>query len=447
MDRFTKQILVLGAGRSASALIAYLLKQCQQNGWKLVVGDVYIDSIRHRLAGQSHVELIQLDADSHAVRQEAIQQSDFVISMLPPPFHHEVAAECLAAGKSMATASYVAPEIQELSADFAAKGLLFLGEMGLDPGIDHMSAMQEIHAIQANGGILTAFYSHTGGLVAPASDDNPWHYKISWNPRNVVLAGQSTAQFIVDGAYRFVPYNRMFVNPIPLNVPPYGEFEVYPNRDSLMYRELYGLPQIPTLMRGTIRKAGFCAGWDAIVRLGLQDPSHAIVHSSDLTYREWIDGYLPQGDESISIRTARFLDLKPDDPVMHQLEWLGLFSDQKIPVDNASPASILEDLIIRKWKLQPEDLDLIVMQHVFEYKLNGQNFRKTSSLAIVGEDSINTGMSKTVGLPLGIFAKLYLQGKIELAGVQIPVIPAIYVPVLAELEANGIHFVENEISI
>ncbi|HNM26134.1 MAG TPA: saccharopine dehydrogenase C-terminal domain-containing protein, partial [Saprospiraceae bacterium] len=308
------------------------------------------------------------------------------------------------------------------------------------------SAMQRIHQIQAAGGKITAFYSYTGGLVAPESDDNPWHYKFSWNPRNVVLAGQGTAQFLEDGKLKYIPYRRLFKQYKLIDIPSMGQWEVYANRDSLLYREAYGLKDIKTLVRGTIRHRGFCDAWNALVRIGLTDATFPIVDSDKLTYHDLMEAFLGNSEHTGSVkdRIARLIELPPDGDVMKKLEWLGLFSKKRIKVQNATPALILENLLLEKWALKPNDRDMVIMQHVFEYEINRRKRKLTSTLVMKGENSESTAMSKLVGLPLGIFVKLLMLGKISTTGVNIPTMPEVYQPVMQELEGMGVRFVEHE---
>jgi saccharopine dehydrogenase (NADP+, L-glutamate forming) len=305
-----------------------------------------------------------------------------------------------------------------------------------------MSAMRQINEIKEKGGKITAFRSYTGGLIAPESDNNPWHYKFTWNPRNVVLAGQGTAQYLENGKYKYIPYNRLFKEYRVVDIPGMGEFEVYANRDSLLYREVYGLSDIPNILRGTIRYRGFCDAWNALVKIGLTDGSYPILESEQVSYHELMEGYLSPQNKSGSVRDriADLLKLDPDHEVMQKLDWLGLFRKKKVGLANATPALILENLLMEKWKLEPRDKDMIIMQHEFEYELEGKKKELISTLVMKGTNSNDTAMAKLVGLPLGIFVKLVMEGRIESKGVNIPVIPEVYEPVLDELEQFGVVF-------
>ncbi|MEW6469571.1 MAG: saccharopine dehydrogenase C-terminal domain-containing protein, partial [Bacteroidota bacterium] len=321
-------------------------------------------------------------------------------------------------------------------------GLIFLNEAGLDPGIDHMSAMQLIDGFKKAGEEILSFRSYCGGLVAPESNDNPWGYKFSWNPRNVVLAGQGgDAQYLEQGALKTIPYEKLFEQTETIEVSGYGRFEAYANRDSLSYRQPYGLEEIPTLLRGTLRMPGFCRAWNALIRLGLTDDTKSIPDSDQLTWEQLIHRLNPVITADLAAQ------IHGNSEVFSRLEWLGIFSDRKIPLKNATPAQILQELLEEKWALKPHDKDMIVMQHIFETRNKKKEIRKVkSSLVVIGDDQVYTAMAKTVGLPLAICVKLILQGKIKARGVVIPVLKEIYTPVLKELADNGIRFQEKQMN-
>jgi saccharopine dehydrogenase-like NADP-dependent oxidoreductase len=436
-------ILIIGAGRSATALIHYVLDQAARYQWHVVVADADPQLAKKKINGHPNGQGVWLDVTKVNDRRDLIGRADVVVSLLPAHLHLEVAHDCIKLHKHLITASYVSQEMYRLGDEARSRELIFMGEMGLDPGIDHMSAMQSIHEIKAKGGKLNAFRSYTGGLIAPESDNNPWHYKFTWNPRNVVLAGQGTAQFLENGKLKYIPYSRLFQRYKRIEIPGLGAYEVYPNRDSLLYREVYGLEGIPNIQRGTIRGEGFCDAWNALVKIGLTDGSYPILDSDSLTYYDLMEAYV-RGDEpgTVKQRVARMIGEQEDSEVMEKLDWLGLFSRKKIQVANATPAYILERLLLDKWQLQPEDKDMILMQHQFEYELEGKEHKLTSTLILKGTDSQDTAMAKLVGLPLGIFVKLVMVGKIKSSGVQIPVTPEIYTPVLEELKDFGVIFEE-----
>ncbi|MET4106184.1 saccharopine dehydrogenase C-terminal domain-containing protein [Hymenobacter sp. UYP22] len=439
------RILLLGAGRSASSLIQYLLLHAPTEGWYLTVADVQPAHLVPVLAAHSeYARAVPFDVHDEARLEELVPQADVVISMLPALFHGAVARACVRHRRHLATASYVSEEIRALDAAAQEAGITLLMECGLDPGLDHMSAMRVLTDIRARGGQLTSFKSYCGGLLAPeAEGDNPWKYKFTWNPRNVVLAGQSTAKFLDKGHLRFIPYQHLFARTETLAVPGFGEFEGYANRDSLSYRAPYGLENIPTMLRGTLRRSGYCAAWHALVRLGLTDDAVHLDNAATLTWRELVEAYLPTGAGNLAARVAAYLGLEPQGSVMQRLEWLELFTARPVGLANATPAQLLEKLLTEKWALQPHDRDMIVMQHQFEYELQGERYGHTSSLVVLGDDAVHTAMAKTVGLPVGMAVRQLAQGHLTQRGVVIPTQPALYEPILAELEQDyGIRFVE-----
>ena len=441
-----KNLLIIGAGRSATALINYILEQARQHDLFITVADADLELARRKINDHPKGRAIWLDASKTNDRRDVINRHDVVVSLLPPQMHLEVAQDCISLGKHMVTASYVSKQVFRLGDEARQRALVFMNELGLDPGIDHMSAMQRIHKIKAQGGKITAFYSYTGGLVAPESDNNPWHYKFSWNPRNVVLAGQGTAQFLENGKLKYIPYRRLFRQYRLVDIPNMGQWEVYANRDSLLYKDAYGLQDIKTLFRGTIRHRGFCDAWNALVRIGLTDATFPIVDSDQLTYHDLMEAFLgiSQHTGSVKDRIAKMIETEPDSEIMQKLEWLGLFSKRRIKVQNATPSLILEHLLLEKWALEPGEKDMVIMQHEFEYELQRKKRKLTSTLVMEGENSSETAMSRLVGLPLGIFVKLLMLGKISTTGVNIPTMPEVYEPVMKELEEYGVKFIEQE---
>ncbi|MCX6312020.1 MAG: saccharopine dehydrogenase NADP-binding domain-containing protein [Bacteroidetes bacterium] len=439
-----KTILVIGAGRSSSSLIQYLLDHATEGKWVLKVGDVDEKNAIARVGGHPSGSGFRFDITNAAQREKEISNAVLVVSMLPASMHGAVASDCVRLGKHLVTCSYVSDEMRALDAEAKLKNIILLNECGLDPGIDHMSAMQIIDRIKNAGGEMKAFYSYCGGLVAPESNDNPWGYKFSWNPRNVILAGQGTAQFIENGNYKYLPYSRVFGQATTINVDGMGAFDAYANRDSLSYRAVYGIENIPTMLRGTLRMPGFCKAWNAFVQLGWTDDTWKIHNANKLSYSQLIESFLPAGKDSIKERLAKFLGENIESDVMKKLEWLGIFSDEKTKLTEATPAQILQDLLERKWLLKPGDKDMIVMQHRFEYTLNGKKHRVISSLVVKGENEIHTAMAKTVGIPAAIAVKRILSGEIKRTGICVPVTNDIYEPILKELESFGVRFEEKE---
>ncbi len=440
-----RSILLIGAGRSSSSLINYLLEHSQQQSWKLTVGDVSEELARQKIKGHVNGNAIRFDINDEAQRSAEISKSDIVISMLPAHMHLPVAIECVQKRKNLITASYVSEDMQKLDAAATQNGVLMLNECGLDPGIDHMSAMKIMDEIKSEDAEITSFKSYTGGLVAPESNDNPWGYKFSWNPRNVILAGQGTAKYIEKNRYRYIPYNRLFSLTDEIHIEGAGTFDGYANRDSLAYRKIYGLENIPTMLRGTLRHRGFCKAWNVFVKLGVTDDSYTIEDSEHLTYRKLVEAFLPSdiAGETISSRLALFMDVNESNEIIEKVKSTGVLEDNPIGLKKATPAQILENLLEQKWKLKKEDKDMVVMQHQFEIR-NKKNkiSQMISSLVVKGENSTDTAMAKTVGLPLAIAAKLILNNEIKLTGVRVPVYREIYEPVLSELEHYGIKFSE-----
>ncbi len=440
-----KNILIIGAGRSSIALINYLLGHSEAENWKITVADISEEAAQQKVKNHKNARAISFDINNETQRRGEIKKADLVISMLPAFLHINVAKDCLLYKKNMATASYVSKEMAELNDEAVAAGILFLNEIGLDPGIDHASAMKIIDEIHEKGGKLISFKSYCGGLVAPEFNNNPWGYKFSWNPRNVILAGQGTAQFIENGCYKYIPYNRLFTQIETIEVAGQGKFEAYANRDSLSYRKLYRVDDIPTMLRGTLRAPGFCKAWNVFVKLGLTDDTYIVESAEKLTYNQFLQAYLPNGKQSVKEKIIQFMGSEIDTEAINKIEWLDIFGDRKIKRTNATPAQILQDLLEEKWQLQPSDKDMIVMQHQITYQ-NSKSETKhiSSSLVVIGDDQIHTAMAKTVGLPLAIASKLILQNKLKVRGVAIPTIKEIYQPVLKELEGLGIKFEEKE---
>ncbi len=440
-----KNILIIGAGRSSSALIKYVLNKATQQGWNVVVADSNLELAEGKVKNHPNGRATWLDVSKVNDRRDLISRADIVVSLLPAHLHLEVGHDCIKLNKHLITASYVSKEMYRLGDEARDRELIFMGEMGLDPGIDHMSAMKTINDLKAKGAKLQAFRSYTGGLIAPESDTNPWHYKFTWNPRNVVLAGQGTAQYLENGKLKYTPYNRLFKEARSIDVIGMGEYEAYANRDSLLYKDIYGLEGIPNILRGTIRHKGFCEAWDALITIGLTDGDFPILHADKISYHELMDAYSDKElGNSVKERIANLIGQEINSDVIQKLEWLGLFRKKRIGLPNATPALILEHLLLNKWKLEEGDKDMIIMQHEFEYELEGKYKQLTSTLVMKGEDSVHTAMAKLVGLPIGIFVNLVTQGRITSKGVQIPVMAEVYEPVLEELKEYGVEFIEKE---
>ncbi|RYY13794.1 MAG: saccharopine dehydrogenase [Chitinophagaceae bacterium] len=495
-------ILILGAGKSSVYLIEYLIEEARQYEWKIRVADYNIEAARTKTGNSPYAEAIFLDIHDIEARKELIADSTIVISLLPPTLHYFVALDCLELGKHLFTASYIDENIRQLRSEIEEKKLLFLCELGLDPGIDHMSAMQMIDSIREAGGIIHSFKSHCGGLVAPENDDNPWHYKISWNPRNVVLAGQAGAVFKESGEIIHLPYHQLFQPENTVEIPELGELCWYANRNSIPYMELYGLETCHTFLRTTLRYPEFCLGWKNLVDLKLTDETIRYdtdgmtlqtffkLHFSQHGFAEWVDKNLtskfretaeildkiemlinlsedPADDLKDDLKKFMLIDengqlntigideikLKAADRVawqkheasliINQLVFLGMNDDLLINKGICSAADVLQFALEKKLTLNEGDKDMVVMLHEVDYSLGGKNFHANASLIVKGEDNIHTAMAKTVGLPLGIAASLFLQGRLPLSGLRIPVTSEVYTPVMNGLKIRGIIFHEN----
>lgn len=497
-----KQILLFGAGKSATVLIDYLLKQAVQEGWNITVVDADLALAASKVKGSPQGKAVSFDIKDGEKRAEFIGRADLVISMLPPSLHILVAKDCLEHGRHLLTASYVDDATRSLEKEISAKGLLFLCEMGLDPGIDHMSAMKLIDEIHEDGGRITSFQSHCGGLVAPESDDNPWHYKISWNPRNVVLAGKAGATYRMNGQDVKEDYRSLFRVERVVNIPDLGVLSWYPNRDSLSYAPLYGLEETDTFIRTTLRDPEFMYGWSNIIELNFTDETpkyetdgkslSAVLkeHLQSQDFSAWlqekmssrfeetkgmldnltrlmeaekeaeaegeeIPGSFMSADEHGNLNEIELEDLKTKAAAfvahkMHeanitlkQLMHLGMDdTDTQVNRGLCSAADILQFAMEKKISLGPGDRDMIVMMHEINYEMKGQEKETRSYLVVKGDDGLHTAMAKTVGLPLGIAAKLVLNGTIRERGLRIPISAEIYSPVLKELEEHGISFKE-----
>jgi len=437
-------ILIVGAGLSSTSLIEYLLNHAEENQWQVRLADMSLELAESKIKNHVHGQAFKFDVFDKEERAKEVGKADLVISMLPPTMHPMLAGECVKQSKHFLSPSYISPEMQDLDKTAKTKGVLLLNELGVDPGIDHMSAMKIIDEIKSKGGELLSFKSYCGGLLAPSCSTNIWEYKFTWNPRNVVTAGQGVATYKDRGQYKYLPYQQLFGHPLKTSMPKYGDFEVYPNRDSLSYRSLYDIENIPSILRGTMRRPGFCKAWNAFVSLGCTDESYVMRNSENLTCREYIESFLPYDERPIEERFADCLGVSVDDPIMEKFSWLDLFSDKKVGIKEGTPALILQKILEEKWTLDSDDKDLLVMQHQFVYELDGQQQKITSSMSYEGKDQKHTAMAYTVGLPMAIAAKLILQGKIDLTGVQIPIAAQIYEPVLKELKELGVYFTEHE---
>lgn len=443
-----RTILVVGAGKSTSYLLDYLLKNSDSENLRLVIGELQPKNIPEQFSSHPNCDVIKLDIFNDDDRKKAVSSASIVISMLPASLHIKIAEDCIQFKKHLVTASYVSKEMEALNEEVKKNGLIFMNEIGLDPGIDHMSAMEVIDRIRAEGGKMLLFESFTGGLVAPESDSNLWNYKFTWNPRNVVLAGQGgVAKFIQEGTYKYIPYQKLFRRTEFLDVEGHGKFEAYANRDSLKYRKAYGLQDALTLFRGTMRRVGFSKAWQMFVVLGMTDDSYTIENSEGMSYREFINLFLPYSPtDSVELKLRYYLKIDQDDIRWGKLLELNLFdATKKIPLKNASPAQILQYILEDSWTLKEDEKDMIVMYHKFGYELNGVKKQIDANMVVIGENRTYTAMAKTVGLPVAIATLQILNKKIITPGVQIPIRKEVYQPILNELKSHGIHFKEYEV--
>jgi len=443
-----RHILVIGSGKSTSYLFKYLLDQSETENLHITVGDLDIGNAKKMIGNHKNATAITLDVFDKNSREDAVKKADIVISMLPARFHIEVAKDCVTYGKNMVTASYISDEMQALDQQVKDKGLVFMNEIGVDPGIDHMSAMQVIDRIRDKGGKMILFESFCGGLVAPESDNNLWNYKFTWNPRNVVVAGQGgAAKFLQENTYKYIPYHRLFRRTEFLEVEGFGRFEAYANRDSLKYQSVYGLDNIRTLYRGTMRRVGFSRAWQAFVLLGMTDDSYTIEDSENMSYRDFVNSFLPYSPtDSVELKFRHALKIDQDDMVWDKFVELDIFNPNKmVELKKGTPAQILQKILMDSWTLAQEDKDMLVMYHKFGYELDGKKHQIDSTMVCLGENQTYTAMAKTVGLPVAIATIAILNKKITTPGVQLPINKEVYTPILEELENYGIIFKETEV--
>jgi len=439
-----KSIVVLGAGRSTSALIEYLATHSDAAQWHLHVVDQDAETLQAKCAPYPAVEAHTADLSQESIRNSWIDQADVVVSMLPAMMHPDVARTCLRMGKHLVTASYASEEMKALDSQAREKGLIFLNECGVDPGIDHMSTMEILEKIRQKGGEITSYESFCGGILAPESPSNPWQYKFTWNPRNVVMAGAGGAvKFIQEGLYKFIPYHKLFRRTEFLTIPGYGRFEGYANRDSLKYISEYGLDGIPTMYRGTLRRPGFCRAWDVFVQLGATDDSYRMEGVAQMTHRSFINSFLAYHiSDSVELKLMHYLQIPQDSELMEMFEWLGLFAEEPVGLSSGTPAQVLQHILEKKWTMTSADTDMLVMWHRIYYTLQGQKFRLESSMVCKGKSAQNTAMAFTVGLPVAMATRLVTLGLIQERGVLLPMRKEVYAPILAELAEWGIRFDE-----
>jgi saccharopine dehydrogenase-like NADP-dependent oxidoreductase len=441
-----KKIAVLGAGRSAGPLIEYLATHPDSSSWTVSVYDQDAETLARKTASFRNVSVESGDLRSTELLDRIVSAHDVVVSMLPAFMHLPVAERCVRFGRHLVTASYISPEMQALDAEVRAKGLVFVNECGVDPGIDHMSTMELLHRLRREGALVTSYESFCGGILAPESPANPWSYKFTWNPRNVVLAGAGGAvHFVQEGQFKHIPYHEVFRRTEFLDIPGYGRFEAYANRDSLKYQSAYGLEGIGTMYRGTLRRPGFCRAWDVLVKLGATDDSYPLEHVDAMTHRDFLNTFLAyRPTDSVELKLMHYLNISQDSDVMERLEWLGLFADEPVGLSEGTPAQVLQQILMKKWTMTDADVDMLAMIHRIEYTQNGQRHRLQSSLVAKGVSADVTAMSYTVGWPVAMATRLVALELIPERGVLMPNIPSLYEPILAELGGRGIRFDERD---
>lgn len=436
-----RTLLVLGAGRSSGGLIGYLLEKSSVCDWKVIVGDKAPGAAAAAIANHQNGEAVLFDPDDAERSLSLIAQADVVISLLPASFHFAAAKLCLTARKHLLTPSYVTNEMKSLHAAAKKDGLLFLNECGLDPGIDHMSAMHMLDEIRSKGGHVLSFESFTGGLIAPVEDpDNPWRYKFTWSPHNVVTAGQDgEAEYLLNGVRQHVGYQKLFCTTTSFDIPHLGELEGYPNRDSLKYMSVYGLDDVETMIRGTLRFKGFCSAWNVLVQLGCCNDTEELRGIASLTHRDFMEMFLGRGELPVEERLARYTGIAVNGHEMECLRRSGFFSTELVGLESGTPAQVLEHILMKKWQLKKGERDMVVMLHRVGYALGAGRHIRQDCMTMMGSES-QTAMAITVGLPLGIAARLLLDGKIQARGVVIPLGKEFYEPILRELATRGVAF-------
>lgn len=430
---------------SSTSLIRRLLERSEELDLEVKVNDANIELAQSKIAGHPRGEAIHFDALDSNARRPFLEAADLVVSMLPARFHHIIIEDCIQLKKDIITPSYVSDDIKALEPRIKDARILVLKEIGLDPGIDHMSAMMLVDEIKSKGGIMKRFESFTGGLIAPESDNNPWNYKFTWNPRNVVLAGQGgAARFVQEGRYKYIPYNRLFTRLRPIEIDGYGQFEGYANRDCLSYKETYSMQDVPTLYRGTLRRKGFCESWNVFVQMGLTDDTYLVDDLENQTWRTFLNSFLSY-DQQIPLEKKLRMQIPMSDEVFEKIKWLGFFEDENIGMKEGTPAKVLQRKLEQKLSLEEGDKDMIVMWHRFNYEIDGTEHEMNASMVVLGDENGETAMSKTVGLPVAIACELILQGEITKKGLCIPVEADLYGPVMRELKKCGIEFKEKQL--
>ncbi len=433
-----KRILVLGAGLVSRPIVQYLL---DQEGFEVTVASRTVSKAEALIEGRSKGKAMPLDVKKdEETLEKLVAEHDLSVSLLPADQHVMVAKLCLKHKKHMSTTSYISKEMADLDEDAKAKDLTFINECGVDPGMDHMSAMRIIHSAESKGGKIVSFRSYCGGLPAPEANTNPLGYKFSWAPRGVLVAATNDARYLKDGEIVETPGTELFKNPEIVEIEGAGTFEGYPNRDSMPYKDMYGLKDVKTMFRGTLRNPGHCAAWYPWIQLGLfdQKPRSDL---NGLTYRRFIQGFV-DGAGNIAHGLAVKTGLPEDAPTVTNLEWLGMFQDDVIPLSEGGNIDVMANRMLKKCPFLKGERDLLVMQHEFVIEYPDHKENVFSSMVDFGIPDGDSAMARTVSLPVAIATRMILDGGIEKRGVVAPIEPSVYNPILDELATMNITFNE-----
>jgi len=441
-----KNVLILGAGQSSPYLIYYMLNEAEKYNWEVIVADYNYEAALAKINNHPKGKAVQFDVNDENLRNELIKNADIVLNLLAPPFQFLIASDCLKHGKSVISASYENKKVAALNKEAKEKGILILNEMGLDPGIDHMSAMSLIQKIHDENGFVTSFISYGSAIPAPEVKSNPLNYCITWNSRNVVMAGEMGAVYLEDDKIKIVPYRHLFNSTSEVEVDGVGKLEAYPNRDSVMYQDVFELKNVKTMIRGTLRYPGYSELWSQIVKLGMPNEVVEIPKLSEMTYREYTEMFVPKTANSVNLedRVADFLKISPTGVIMDKLKWLGLFDNKVIGGNVKSSTEVMQKILNEKLPLPAGKRDMVILMHILEAEFPNTNTRKkyVSTLVDYGEQNGITSIAKTVGAPAAIAAKLILLGELNITGTHIPTHQLIYTKVLIELETLKLKFVE-----
>ncbi len=440
-----KQVLVLGAGKSAPYLIATLLEMAEKHDWFVTVGDLDKEMARERVGDHPRGNAVRFEVNDSQLRDRLISEADLIVNMMAPRFQDLIAWDCVQHGKHMISVSYRSRGLRDLEPDAEREGVLLLSELGLDPGIDHMSAMKLIRRIKDEGGRITGFTSYGSGIPSHEQEHNPMRYAVTWNPRNVVMSGEAGAQYMEDGHIKIVPYHHVFHHTWPVEVDGVGRLEAYPNRDSLSYMKTFGLDHVHTMIRGTLRYPGWSETWSRIVQLGLPNGTLRIPNLAKRSYAEVVEMFLPLNisGPKLPTRVARFLGISPTGGIIEKMKWLGIFDETPTDCRGDTSADMMTELLERKLPLLDDQRDMVVLKHDMEVIYDDRPTEHISSTMVArGEPGGFTAMSKTVGAPAALAAKLILRNELNLTGCCIPTLEPIYVPVMAALAEDGIAFTE-----